>query len=414
MALRVCEFGCTPDGRVLRRATMAAGSTVLDALDGTLRPSDVGKNIAIPGAVDLVATIDELLNRKDVLNVSMTAGDDTLSAVLSPADGFFERRVHTGRRITVAGAGASGGTLITDVAEVLSQTTLRLADPASASVSHVLAILNRPDRVGLSDYARATSLDNTIDLGDRVVSDAGAIIGQDRLNSLTAKFSSEDLGKQVTLRAAGLLVTTITAVNSDVQVVVAAAAARAVDDGPADVWRTDSRPGFEALLRQLDCMEVEAAEIEFGPGVYDFTRAPFHPGTPPGAISLVGRSNLTLRGAGAGATVLRLMPNQDLSGRDSHVVFARDLENLTVRDLSLHGAYLTMDAVDEQTHGLFLSQGCREVSVEGVIVFQTAGDGVRLAGAAGNKVSKVWLDKCRIVQNKRTGIAVQRGVEPCG
>jgi hypothetical protein len=411
VALRAFEFGCTADGRALQQASIDAGSTVLHAADGTLRPGDVGKNVAIPGAVDLVASITELLNRKDVAKASMTAGEATLSAVLTEEDGFFQERVHKGRRITVAGAGPDGKTLVTDVVKVDDRTTLTLAHQAETSVTGVMAILNRPDRVNLSDHARATSLDNTIHLGDREVSDAGIVIGQRGLNSATAKFSSEDLGKTVTLRAAGLLVTTIAAFTSDVQVGLAVAAQRGVVDGPGDVWRTDSRPGFEALRRQLECMEVEAAEIEFGPGVYDFTRPLPPPGTLPGGISLEGRSNLTLRGAGAGATVLRLMPNQDLSGPDSHVIFLRDCRNVTVRDLSVHGSHLTMGAVNEQMHGIFISQGCNEVTVEKVRVFQSTGDGIRLAGEADNNVSKVWLERCRLIENTRTGIAFQRAVE---
>src|SRR5690348_518273 len=89
MLLNVDDFGCVPDGRCLERVSIQAGSPPeLSAADGTLRPSDVGNNIAIPGAVDLVATISELLRRKDVARASMRAGSTAMTAVLTPDEGF--------------------------------------------------------------------------------------------------------------------------------------------------------------------------------------------------------------------------------------------------------------------------------------------------------------------------------------
>lgn len=107
------------------------------------------------------------------------------------------------------------------------------------------------------------------------------------------------------------------------------------DEVLAHVWQTDSRPGLDLLLASLGAPNTEPAEIRFGEGVYDFTR----PAVRPAAIDLTDRRNLTLVGAGAGATVLRLMPGQDLS-QNTHVIQTLGCRNLTFRDLSVHGAYL--------------------------------------------------------------------------
>ena len=74
MILTPIDTGCVPDGRFLERATIAAASAVLTDADRNLRATDVGKNIAIPGAADLFAPIAELVDRKDVANASMPAG----------------------------------------------------------------------------------------------------------------------------------------------------------------------------------------------------------------------------------------------------------------------------------------------------------------------------------------------------
>jgi hypothetical protein len=418
MTLDANDFGCVPDGRFLERASIAASSAVLTDPDGILRPTDVGKNIAIPGAADLVAKIANLNDRREVRDAIMNAGSKQLTGTLFNPDTqnkeSFRKDLHTGRRITVAGVGPNGETLVSDIVKVINATTIELADAASTSVAGVEVILNRPNRVALDDYARRSVENLTIDLGDRSISDGTMIVGGRGLSSETARFSSLDLGKPVTIREAGLLVTTIQSFQSSTQVTLAAPAQRAVAEGQVDVWKTDSRPGLEALLASLESLEVESADIQFGPGVYDFTRSPNVRIT--AAIRLQGLKNLRVRGAGLGVTVLRLMPQQGLG---AHVIETRDCERFTLGDLSVHGAYLTLAKTNEQMHGIFLNEGSEEVVVERVRVFQSAGDGLRFLGRAENpdlgtpenRVRKVWVEGCQFVQNKRTGVAFQRAAE---
>ncbi|MGH3809447.1 MAG: hypothetical protein ACRDRU_23040, partial [Pseudonocardiaceae bacterium] len=95
-------------------------------------------------------------------------------------------------------------------------------------------------------------------------------LGSRGLTSPTAKFSRLDLDKTVTIRAAGLFVTTIQSVTSATQASLAASAPNAVteQDRGADIWKTDSRPGLERLLASLASQDTESAEIRFGPGVH--------------------------------------------------------------------------------------------------------------------------------------------------
>lgn len=413
MRLHVDDFGCVPDGRVLERVAIAAGSAVLANPDGGLRETDVGKNIAVPGAADLVATIARLVDGKDVENASMTAGQTTLTASFTNPSERFRASLHTGHRIVVTGAGPAGQPLLTDVLEVVNPTTLRLADAASTTMAGVKATLNRPDFVGLSNYARRSVTNVSVDLGNRLIDDARMTIGSRGLESQAAKFSLLDLDKVVTIQAAGLFVTTIQSVDSSTQATLAAPAQRAVteqDQVLADAWKTDSRPGLELLLASLDSQNIESAEIHFGPGVYDFTRTPVAAGARQAAIGLRGLRNLTFRGSGPGATVLRLMPNQDLN-TDTHVIETIDCRNLTFRDLSVHGAYLTLGNAVEQMHGILINEGSEEIAVQRVRVFQSAGDGIRFLGRSDRKVRKIWVEGCRFIQNKRTGVGFQRGVE---
>jgi len=91
MQLRADDFGCVPDGRVLESVTVLAGSTQLDVPGDALRAGDVGKHIAVPGAVDLKTTIAGLVRRKNCAG-TMAADSDELNAVLPPGAEPFARR----------------------------------------------------------------------------------------------------------------------------------------------------------------------------------------------------------------------------------------------------------------------------------------------------------------------------------
>jgi hypothetical protein len=93
------------------------------------------------------------------------------------------------------------------------------------------------------------------------------------------------------------------------------------------------------------------------------------------------------------------------------VIETADCRNLTFRDLSVHGAYLTLANSNEQMHGINIFPGSEEITVQHVTVFQSAGDGIRFVGNLGKKVSRVSVDSCRLIQNKRSGVSFQRGVE---
>jgi hypothetical protein len=142
---------------------------------------------------------------------------------------------------------------------------------------------------------------------------------------------------------------------------------------------------------------VENADIYFSAGVYDFTWVPAAAGSLQAAIKLDGLRNAILRGAGQGVTVLRLMPDQDLKPADTHILRARSCKGLTVRDVTVNGAYLTLASVGVQAHGIFVDFGCEDVVIERVNVFQSAGDAVRLIGTSDQKVRRVWVQGCRLV-----------------
>ena len=153
MDLDVDDFGCVADGRFLEEVSLSEGSAVLTALGGGLRLVDVGKQVAVPGAADLVAVIADLVDRLEVLAVSMAAGSKQLTGTLvdpvRPGQPLpFRKDLHVGRRITVAGAGPAAAVLLSGIHQVVDATTVILDDAASITVSGVEVIVNDPARVG--------------------------------------------------------------------------------------------------------------------------------------------------------------------------------------------------------------------------------------------------------------------------
>jgi hypothetical protein len=417
MSLKVEDVGGRALGRHLTNVSIAAGSNVLTAEDGVFRTSDVGKLIALPGAVDLVTSLDNFPKPKlDIDNAGMLVESDILTA---PGAGFAAR-VHTGMRITVQGAGLEGNTLLSDIKTVIDGGTVQLEDAAATTVNDTIARLNLPDRVRMADYPRVAIGPVNLEVRGRPLPEATLRIGDPLLRCATGLFSSLDLREPLTVPGAGCLITTILGISSDKSATLAAASNYTIEQGIAEAWCADSdgtigsdtRPALDDLLAVLQTSEVEAGEIEFGAGVYDFTR-PAGPSGLPAAIALEGMSNLTLRGAGRGVTILRMRPGQNLSQGDASLLMARGCHHLTIRDLTLHGAYLTMGASGEPMHGIHLNTGCHDVTVDLVDVEQCGGDGVRLVGeppTVERSVRRVWVRNCRLVQNHRTGIAFQRAV----
>ena len=89
---------------------------------------------------------------------------------------------------------------------------------------------------------------------------------------------------------------------------------------------------------------------------------------------------------------------------------ARDCREVTLRDLTIHGAYLTMRRAVVQMHGIHIAQGCEDTVIDNVGVVHCAGDAVRLVGEPTNQVRRVRINGCSLVRAKRSGVAVQRSV----
>ena len=86
------------------------------------------------------AAINRLIGNSDG---AITATQTTFTSAGGPASGDFTS-LHVGKAFTVAGAGASGGTLETTVASVTDANTVELADAAATTVSAATWTVENP------------------------------------------------------------------------------------------------------------------------------------------------------------------------------------------------------------------------------------------------------------------------------
>jgi hypothetical protein len=71
--LKADDLDCAADGRWLREVSITAGSASLSVPPGSVLAVDVGASISVPGAADMVATIADMPDAKNVERATTTA-----------------------------------------------------------------------------------------------------------------------------------------------------------------------------------------------------------------------------------------------------------------------------------------------------------------------------------------------------
>ncbi len=103
MGFVVEDFGCVADGRCLERVSITADTAVVTVADGSIISTEVGKRIAIPGAIDMEATIAKLDPMREITNATIGPGEAILVAA------FDEARPHCRTADTRVGGSRSKG-----------------------------------------------------------------------------------------------------------------------------------------------------------------------------------------------------------------------------------------------------------------------------------------------------------------
>lgn len=190
----------------------------------------------------------------------------------------------------------------------------------------------------------------------------------------------------------------------------------AVYSGVAGVWATGpgdfvarNFPGTGAGIQQAIDYAGAGGTIWLGTGTFDIPTAGLQP-----------KSNQTIRGAGMGATILRLANGAD-SGGAVHVILVSSKTDVTVRDLTIDGNKANntstagsgircllstrirlnrIHAKDCEQDGFYIS-GCTDVAVRDCVSTDNLRNGYS-CGDANNRSTYVHFLKCRSA-NHRNG-----------
>jgi hypothetical protein len=172
----------------------------------------------------------------------------------------------------------------------------------------------------------------------------------------------------------------------------------------------DDREAIQAAIEDAKANASLSGGIFFPAGTYRVSRA-----TGPGArwsLDLDAVQDFTVAGEGP-SSIVKLVDTTSPTG-DWHVFILRHgCRRVVFRDLTVDGNRAGLTGADEQTHGIEVEDGTADLTLDGCVLRDCFGDGVRLLGTAqgdGN-VRRVRIEGCLFQANKRSGLGIQRALE---
>lgn len=132
----------------------------------------------------------------------------------------------------------------------------------------------------------------------------------------------------------------------------------------------------------------------------------------PCSLELRGVQDFMVMGEGP-RSVVKLLNEPDPIG-DWHVFLLRnDCQRIVFKDLVIDGNRIGLLNADEHSAGIQAESGTKDLVVDRCILRNCFGDGLRMlrTNAPQRKVKRLRIENCLFQKNKRSGVAIQRGVE---
>jgi hypothetical protein len=149
------------------------------------------------------------------------------------------------------------------------------------------------------------------------------------------------------------------------------------------------------------------AGIWFPAGIYRVSRTTVAGGR--WSLDLNGIQDFMVMGEGA-KSVVKLV---DVTPPGNwHVFILRnDCRRVVFKDLVIDGNRTALTNPDEQSHGIEVESGTEDLWIDGCILRECFGDGMRIVGAPGKHVKRLRIANSLFQANKRSGLAIQRALE---
>lgn len=130
------------------------------------------------------------------------------------------------------------------------------------------------------------------------------------------------------------------------------------------------------------------------------------------SLDLNGVQDFMVLGEGP-KSVVKLVDTTDPNGTGNwHVFILRNnCRRVVFKDLVIDGNRTGLTKPSEQSHGIEVEPGTEDLVVDGCILRECFGDGMRLLGAPGQHVKRLRIENSLFQTNKRSGLAIQRALE---
>lgn len=180
------------------------------------------------------------------------------------------------------------------------------------------------------------------------------------------------------------------------------------DFGAAGDGVQDDRKAIQEAIN--DAAGNGKAGILFPAGAYRVSRVTLTSGR--WSLDLNGVQDFMVMGEGP-RSVVKLVDTTDPQGTgDWHVFILRNnCHRVVFKDLVIDGNRTGLTNPDEQSHGIEVEPGTEDLLVDGCILRECFGDGMRLLGSPGQNVKRLRIHNSLFQSNKRSGLAIQRALE---
>lgn len=175
----------------------------------------------------------------------------------------------------------------------------------------------------------------------------------------------------------------------------------------------DDREAIQEAIKSAVRYKSQSG-IYFPAGTYRVSRVDV-PESGGCSLELNGVVDFMVKGDGP-RSVVKLMDRTETTGPavDWHVfLLYNDCERVVFQDLYIDGNRPGLANVSEHCSGIQVDSGTLDLVVDRCIIRDCFGDGMRLlrSTAAQHKVKRLRIENCLFQTNKRSGIAIQRGIE---
>ena len=168
---------------------------------------------------------------------------------------------------------------------------------------------------------------------------------------------------------------------------------------------SDDRVAIQTAIDEA--VAHQKAGIWFPAGTYRVSRTTVAGGR--WSLDLNGIQDFMVMGEGS-KSVVKLV--DDTPPGNWHVFILRnDCRRVVFKDLVVDGNRTALKNPDEQSHGIEVESGTEDLWIDGCILRQCFGDGMRIVGAPGKHVKRLRIANSLFQANKRSGLAIQRALE---